>query len=132
MNPYAPPNVSFEPNAGQPLTPERRAEIENELKRLNRTSFMLAVPGFVLQGVGRSMEGGLALLVSLLGTALIIGGLVSYARLRGRHPAWSLLGLVSCLGLLILYFLPKHCLHCTTSHSYSAKQCSRCGAPLGA
>jgi hypothetical protein len=132
MNPYTPPTGSFDPNAAPPLTPERRAEVDSELKRLNRMSFMLALPGFAFQGFSRSMEGGIALLVSLLGTALVISGLVFYAKLRGRHPAWSVLGLASCLGLLVLYFLPKRCLHCTTSHSYSAKQCSRCGAPLGA
>jgi hypothetical protein len=51
--------------------------------------------------------------------------------MRGRSPAFGLLGLLSCIGLLILYFLSKKCLHCGTSHSYRVKECTSCGAPLG-
>lgn len=46
MNPYMPPVGSAEQSAAPQLTPERRAEIDDELKRLNRMSFMLAVPRF--------------------------------------------------------------------------------------
>jgi ribosomal protein L40E len=32
--------------------------------------------------------------------------------------------------LFILYFLPKRCLNCGAKHSFSAKACNQCGAPL--
>jgi hypothetical protein len=131
-NPYAPPNaplVSGYP-AG-PLTPQRVAEIQKEIKTNNLLSFALGIPGIGLQVLGNTMGGMLGRLVSFAGTALLIGGLVFYARLRGRSPFFSLFGLLSCLGLLILYFMPKYCLNCHTQASYSKKQCATCGAPLG-
>jgi hypothetical protein len=133
MNPYTPPTAPLEQGAAVgPINPQRAAEIQKELSGLNAKSFALAIPGFVLQIVARNFTGVMSIGLSLLGTALFIGGLVFYARMRGRHPAFSLLGLVSCLGLLILYFLPKSCLNCGQSHGFSVKQCTRCGGPLGA
>jgi hypothetical protein len=132
MNPYAPPTASLEPAPAAPVTPQQAADIQAQIKSLNARSFLLAIPGFVLQVVGRGMPGIAGVAVTLLGAALIVGGLVFYAKMRGRGPLFGLLGLASCLGLLILYFLPKSCLNCKTSHAYSAKQCKRCGAPLGA
>jgi hypothetical protein len=132
MNPYTPPTASLEPAPAGGVTPQRAADIQAELRSLNTRSLLLAVPGMVLQVVGRGMPGMSGIAVTLLGAALIVGGLVFYAKMRGRSPAFGLLGLASCLGLLILYFLPKSCLNCKTSHSYSVKQCKQCGAPLGA
>ena len=50
--------------------------------------------------------------------------------MRGRHAALGLLGLLSCLGLLILYFLPKRCHYCRQSQSYRIRECTNCGAPV--
>lgn len=110
----------------------RTADIQQELDRLNRKSLALALVGFVLQGVGRGLADGAGVLLIFVGAGFFVAGLASYARMRGQSPAFGLLGLLSCLGFLILYFLPKQCLDCQTSHSYRAKQCKRCGAPLGA
>jgi len=43
------------------------------------------------------------------GIGLLTIGLAFYARSKGRHPAWCLLGILSVLGLLIIVLLPtKH------------------------
>lgn len=77
---------------------------------LNRTSLLIGVPGIILQFVGVFMRGGgndgLALTIQLVGTVLLIVGLSFYARAKGYHGAWGLLGLLSCLGLLILGLMP--------------------------
>jgi len=134
MNPYTPPTAPLAQDpAGGRISPERAAALQAELKSLNMRSFALGIPGMILQWVGNGMIGGVVGLgVFVLGTALLIVGLYFYAKMRGLHAAFSVLGLLSCVGLLILYFLPKKCLACRTSSSYSAKECSRCAAPLGA
>lgn len=79
----------------------------------NRTSLMFGVPGIVLQIVGALMgrdiiPGGetVGLIVQIAGTILLIVGLSFYARAKGRHPAWGLLGLLSIIGLIVLAVLP--------------------------
>jgi hypothetical protein len=68
--------------------------------------------GILLQIVGQVMarQGGsmatLAILVSLIGTALFIWGCVNYAQGKGYSGALGLLGLLSCLGLIVLVVLP--------------------------
>jgi hypothetical protein len=44
--------------------------------------------------------------ISLAGTVLLIIGLGYYARAKGHSGWWGMLGLLSCLGLIILAFLP--------------------------
>ncbi len=41
----------------------------------------------------------------LLGTVLLIIGLVYYAKAKGRHPAWGIMGLLSIIGLIVLALL---------------------------
>jgi hypothetical protein len=41
-----------------------------------------------------------------VGIGLLMAGLAFYARSKGRHPAWCLLGLFSLPGLLIIVLLP--------------------------
>lgn len=79
----------------------------------NRTSFMFGVPGIVLQFVGWLMQGDtipggspLGLVVQVVGTVLLIVGLSFYARAKGHHPAWGLMGLLSIIGLIVLAVLP--------------------------
>jgi len=64
------------------------------------------------------------------GMALFTVGMVFYARMKGRHGAMGLFGLLSCIGLLVLHFLPKSCQNCRASASYRVKECSACGAPV--
>jgi hypothetical protein len=121
------------------VSPQKADEIKRKISRLNLLSFVFAIPGLILQfaGPGLLLSGhtgpglaGLVLLIRLLAVPLIIAGLVCYALMKGRGGAFGLLGLLSCLGLLILHFLPKACHNCKASASYSAKQCRDCGAPM--
>jgi hypothetical protein len=129
MNPYEPPRdaIGFR-IGGNTLGPARRAEIQRELRKLNVLSFGLGVPGLLLQVTGRVMD---SWLLSLAGLVLFVAGMVFYTKMRGRHIAWSLLAFSSCIGLVILYFLPKRCLNCSSENSYRAGQCDSCGCPLG-
>ena len=40
--------------------------------------------------------------VALGGSLLLIIGLGFYAKAKGRHPAWGLMGLLSLIGVLVL------------------------------
>jgi hypothetical protein len=92
--------------------------------QLNRKSLAFGVPGIILQLAGNFMAraeafglsspgsggppggAGLWLVVSVLGTILLIYGLCLYAKSKGYHPAFGLLGLLSILGIIILAVLP--------------------------
>lgn len=70
--------------------------------------------GFMLQIAGRvlaaSSEAGaiLGLILMLVGAAFFLWGCINYAEGKG-HSKWpGLLGLLSCLGLIILIFPPDH------------------------
>ncbi|WP_437979578.1 hypothetical protein [Sorangium sp. So ce117] len=130
MNPYAPPTASIEPHAAgvEQISPERRLEIQKKLSRFSTLTFVFGLPGIVLQSVGRATDNAA---ITLLGVALFVTALVYYAKMRGRSGAWGIVGLGTCIGLALLYFLPKHCLNCEAKHSYRTKGCDRCGAPLG-
>jgi len=47
-------------------------------------------------------------LVMLVGTVLLIIGLAYYARAKGRHPAWCLMGFLSVIGLIVLACLKDY------------------------
>ncbi len=91
----------------------------------NRKSLMLGIPGIILQiacYVAASLIANQAkahgatpadtslifacLGGQLLGTILLIVGLCFYSKAKGYTPVLGLLGLFSCLGLLILAVLP--------------------------
>jgi hypothetical protein len=130
-------NLKSGVGGGQRVSPEQALAIKKQISRLNLLSFAFALPGLVLLMASGAlaapgMEKNLAVLatVRLLGALLFLIGMFFYARMRGRGWAWGFLGLLSCLGLLILYFLPKHCRNCQTSASYRARDCAKCGAPV--
>lgn len=50
----------------------------------------------------------MGLLVTLVGTGLLIAGLAMYAKAKGRSPAWGLLGFLSIIGLIVLALLKDH------------------------
>ena len=58
---------------------------------------------------------------------LLIVGLGYYAMSRGQSKWFGALGLLSCLGLIVLALLPKKCLVCTGPVQRAF--CQRCGAP---
>lgn len=84
-------------------------------KRENNLSLALGIPGLLMQVVGQYMsisatqQGAqppvLASLITIGGTALLIAGLCFYAIAKGRTPLWGLMGLLSCIGLLVLAML---------------------------
>ena len=130
---FAPPAAQGNASAsgsgsGMPDRPADHEAIRAEVKRLNMWSLGLGVPGLVIQLFGHSTNKSV---LTLIGTALFVSGLAMYARMRGRHPALGLLGLLSCLGTVILYLLEKRCLGCHTANPRVATACTQCGAPLG-
>ncbi len=65
--------------------------------------------GIILQIMGGMTNGFLGILLSLAGTAAFLWGCFNYAKGKGYPSVLGLLGLLSCLGLIILVVLPdKH------------------------
>jgi hypothetical protein len=102
------------------------------IKRYNNLSFVFGVPGLILHLIGSYMlidvlnswrpweawlpwasqpgpqlEARIGALVLLGGTGLMLVGFAYYAMAKGRSPAWCLLAFLSCIGLIILAFLPE-------------------------
>jgi hypothetical protein len=93
------------------------------IEKYNRKSLMLGIPGLLLQIIcifttnfltASAKNGGNApstALVGILGlgeitgTVLLIVGLCFYAKAKGYSAVLGLLGLLSCIGLLILALL---------------------------
>jgi hypothetical protein len=109
------------------VSPEEARIIAERLKAMNRNSLLLGAPGLVLQGVGNTMKGVPGGLLLLVGSALLVAGLAIYARMRGQSPWLGLLGLLSCLGMVVLVLLPKKCQHCGATTKGAT--CAACGAP---
>ena len=130
VNPYSPPQGNDD---GQPWTVDQRVDpaeaerIRREIQRLNKTSLMIGAPGLLLQVVGNVLGGSTGSIVTLAGCALLVTGLSFYARMRGHSPWWGALGIASCIGMLLLYVLPKYCHHCAAR--VTGPTCDKCGAP---
>ena len=81
--------------------------------RYNRISLAWGVPGVIGQLGGRialeTTHNPLIALFSMLallgGSVLLIIGLAYYAKAKGRHSAWALMGLLSLIGVLVLALL---------------------------
>ena len=69
------------------------------IKRYNNISLAWGIPGLIVQ-VGGQMAGEPA--VAVLGTVLLIVGLAYYAKAKGYHPAWGLLGFLSIIEWIVL------------------------------
>jgi hypothetical protein len=132
-------NLKSGVGAAPHIDPLKAKEIKGRISRLNLMSFVLAIPGMILQGATIAMPepqdgdmagGAIFLLLLGGGLVLIIWGFVYYARMKGRSGLFGLLGLVSCLGLIILHFLSKSCQNCSSSAGHAAKECSTCGGPV--
>jgi hypothetical protein len=87
----------------------------------NRKSLALGLPGLFFQiaaGLARMYfihkHGGelppalnwVPLIVQIMATIVLIIGLAYYAKAKGYHGALGLLGVLSCIGLIILAVLP--------------------------
>jgi hypothetical protein len=121
------------PAAAGRIDPAKADEIARRIRKLNGISFLFGVPGLLLQSYGNMMRGAggpgavTGAPIMLLGTALLIVGLTFYARMRGQSPWFGLVGLLSCIGLIILVVLPKKCLGC--GQTVKGAVCAACGAP---
>lgn len=68
--------------------------------------------GFLCSILGRviAQDGGAAALaglaIMLVGAGLFIWGCCQYAKGKGHHPAWGVLGLFSIFGLIVLFLFP--------------------------
>jgi len=89
-------------------------------KSYNRKSFYWGIPGIILQSVGFVMVMNyvsqldmttyqqeplhitFARLILLLGSILLLVGFAYYAKMKGRSPAWCLVGFLGLIGLIIL------------------------------
>ncbi len=70
------------------------------IARYNRLSFLWGIPGILLQFVGNFIrvsasswpnigpKSGIGILITLIGTVLLLIGLAYYAKAKGRNPAW--------------------------------------------
>jgi hypothetical protein len=124
-NPYQAPQAAFAPPTN--ITAAEADALQQRINKLNRISLLLGGPGLILQGVGNMMGGAVGGLTMLVGTVLLIVGLTFYARMRGRHPAWGMFGLLSLVGMIVLLVLSKNCLRCGAR--VRAVSCATCGAP---
>ncbi len=83
-------------------------EIEQERKRNNALGFLFGIPGFSLMLLAHFMSDPrpeMLALTWILATALFGVGLVYVAKYKGRNPAWALVGLFVCFGLIIMLVL---------------------------
>jgi hypothetical protein len=70
--------------------------------------------GIILQIAGRALgitsESGalLGLIMVVVGAVFFIWGCMNYAEGKGHSKWFGLLGLLSCIGLIILIFMPDH------------------------
>ena len=79
------------------------------IKRYNNMSLAIAIPGLIIQIAGRFMMGDeqetLGVLITLLGTMMLLVGFAYYAKAKGRSPVWCLAAFLSLIGLIILALL---------------------------
>ncbi len=78
------------------------------IQEYNRKSFYYGIPGIILQIAGQFMKGptgeptAIGVIISLVGTALLLTGFLFYVKAKGRHPAWCLMAFLSIIGLIVL------------------------------
>lgn len=126
-NPNIPPAYPGPAANMRQLAPADAAAIGKRIQQLNSLSLAIGGPGLLLQSIGQFLGGIPGALVTLLGTGLLIAGLVMYARMRGQSGWWGALGLISCIGMVVLLLLPKRCHFC--GQQTKALSCGHCGAP---
>ena len=126
LNPYQPPSSDSYHHDPGPLD-AAKARLPSEFESSIGRAFRLVDLGLGLQALGRGIRHESAALWTLAGTALLIYGLMLFAKMRRQSPWWGVLGLLSCMGVVILALLPKKCHHCRATTS--GQRCHRCGAP---
>jgi len=92
--------------------PDRGRSVRSGNRSARHSAIQFIALGFVLQIVGRVLvelgEGGVVLgvMLAIAGVVLYLGGCMKYAEVKGHSKWLGLVGLLSCLGLLILVLLP--------------------------
>ena len=76
------------------------------IKRYNRISLTVGLPGAVIQFIGLEMRTPVGHIVMAIGTILLMVGLVYYLKAKGHTPVWCLLAFLSWIGIIILFFFP--------------------------
>ncbi|HEX6277108.1 MAG TPA: hypothetical protein VFZ53_28905 [Polyangiaceae bacterium] len=129
QNPFQPPaDDSLAVHAPRAtVDPETARVIGERIKRLNRNSLLIGSVALLFQTLSQGMAPLPKVLVYLASTAALVYGLSLYAKMRNQSPWFGAFGLLSCLGLVVLLFLPKMCHNCNAKTN--AKTCSQCGAP---
>ncbi|MEO6600107.1 MAG: hypothetical protein ABIQ16_09565, partial [Polyangiaceae bacterium] len=98
------------------------------LKSLNNRSLAIGGLGLALQGgASAAVPGQPGAMLRFAGAILLVIGLSCYAKMRGQSPWLGLLGLLSCLGVIVLVLLPKNCFNCRAR--IRGPWCANCGAP---
>ncbi len=84
------------------------------IRRYNNISLAIGIPGLILQIIGATVAAMgakeetpslLGVLISLIGSGMLIIALAYYAKAKGRHWAWCLFGFLSLMGILVLFLL---------------------------
>lgn len=86
-------------------------ELHDSRKKQHRLSFAFGLPGLALQFGSGFIAGmddsgvALALLARLVGAVLLIIGIGYSAAYKGRSPIWAVVGVLGCLGLIVVAVL---------------------------
>ncbi|MFK7959386.1 MAG: hypothetical protein AB8G96_02590 [Phycisphaerales bacterium] len=78
----------------------------NDFKTVLIVGLLVMIGGGVLGAVVSSL-GIVGYLVQLAGVAIFTYGCVLYAKHKNMNPLLGLLGIFTCIGFAILYFLPE-------------------------
>ncbi|MBT4484967.1 MAG: hypothetical protein HOC71_14960 [Candidatus Latescibacteria bacterium] len=73
------------------------------IKSENNKSLLFGAPGIFIQLAGSQFLHNE--LIIFIGTILFVAGVVFYARSKGRHPLWGILGAWSFIGVIIIALL---------------------------
>ena len=80
--------------------------------------------------VRAGLPGFFSWFLPFFGFLVFFVGFAFYASARGRSGSWAFLSMICVVGLVVLYFLPRHCYYCDAVHAFYRKECDRCRAPL--
>ena len=83
--------------------------------------------GIIVQVIGVIVGQDIGIFIRLIGSVLLIIGCCYYAKGKGYHGAWGLLGLLNIIGLIILICMKdkeKELVRCTPSRvSFTCPKC---------
>ena len=74
------------------------------IKRYNRISLAVGLPGAIIQFIGLEMRTPVGHVTMAIGTILLMVGLAYYLKAKGHTPVWCLLAFLSWIGIIILFF----------------------------